>query len=98
MVGSWPPRARVEIGADIALGLGQTSSPTGELLAKVEHVLARAHAHGKKAAIFCSEPDTARRMADAGFHMVVVGMDVAWAAGGAAKALASAKGSAPLMP
>lgn len=80
----------------LALGHDPTDAPEGEVLAMVEHVLARAHSHGKKAAIFCSEPGTAKRMADAGFDMVVVGMDVAWAAGGAAKALAAAKGNAPL--
>lgn len=76
----------------LALGHDPTDSPEGEVLAMVEHVLARSHEHGKKAAIFCSDPSTAKRMADAGFDMVVVGMDVAWAAGGAAKALAAAKG------
>lgn len=75
----------------LALGYDPTDSPEGEVLEVVKHALSRAHAHGKVAAIFCSDPQTAKRMAEEGFDLVVAGVDLAWAAGGAASALSGVK-------
>ncbi|EOD20283.1 hypothetical protein EMIHUDRAFT_117636 [Emiliania huxleyi CCMP1516] len=63
----------------LALGHDPTDSPEGEVL--------------EAAAIFCADPATARRMADEGFDLVVAGIDLGWAASGAASALAGVRGA-----
>ena len=63
------------------------------VLEAVRHALRLAHAHGRQAAIFCADPATARRMADEGFDLVVAGIDLGWAASGAASALAGVRGA-----
>mmetsp|Transcript_49594 Transcript_49594/g.160220 ORF Transcript_49594/g.160220 Transcript_49594/m.160220 type:complete len:283 (+) Transcript_49594:2-850(+) len=77
----------------LALGHDPTDSPEGEVLEAVRHALRLAHAHGRQAAIFCADPATARRMADEGFDLVVAGIDLGWAASGAASALAGVRGA-----
>ena len=59
----------------IALGHEPSSAPTGESLRVIEHVLARAHAHGLKAGIFCLDVATAKAMAARGFDLVNVSHD-----------------------
>jgi len=63
------------------------------VLEAVRHALRLAHARGRQAAIFCADPATARRMADEGFDLVVAGIDLGWAASGAASALAGVRGA-----
>ena len=62
---------------DLSLALGNepSSAPTGESLRVIEHVLARAHAHGLKAGIFCLDAETATAMVARGFDLVNVSHD-----------------------
>ncbi|KAJ6115690.1 hypothetical protein N7523_006107 [Penicillium sp. IBT 18751x] len=44
--------------------------------ASIQRILAAAHAHGKKAAIFCTDGNDARKRAEQGFDMISVNTDV----------------------
>ena len=72
------------------LGYDPTSSPEGEVLATIEHVIARVKHHGKRAGIYCADAATARSMAERGMDLVVIGGDLGWVVGGATKALQEA--------
>ena len=79
------PNVRLVLG--MRLGHDPTSSPQGEVLATIEHVVARAHAHGRVAGIYCADARTAQKMAERGMDLVVIGSDLGWVAGGVMDAL-----------
>ena len=63
---------------DLSLGLGRPptlDSRDEVVLQAIEHILARANAHGKIAGIHCGAPEYAREMVDKGFKLVTVGSD-----------------------
>jgi 4-hydroxy-2-oxoheptanedioate aldolase len=60
----------------LSLGFQPTSSPQGKVLESVLHVCNRARANNKIAGIFCSDVETAKSMAKAGFNFVVYGSDL----------------------
>ena len=78
---------------DLGMRLGHdpTSSPEGAVLQTIEHVIERAHAHGKLAGIYCGDATTAWRMARSGMDLVVAGGELGWVVGGAAAALEVAR-------
>jgi 4-hydroxy-2-oxoheptanedioate aldolase len=60
----------------------------------ISHILDTAHKAGKKAGIFTTSNDDARRRVEQGFDMVHVGTDVQVLISGMADAVAAARGEA----
>lgn len=78
---------------DLALDLGL--SPGGPIAGEVEaaarHIIARAHAHGLAAGIFCSGGEEAGRWSQLGADLVTPGNDVSLLRSGAAERIARAR-------
>ncbi|WP_262273313.1 HpcH/HpaI aldolase family protein [Microvirga yunnanensis] len=76
----------------IALARGGGVNPTGAEVEKaLDHVLARAKAAGKLAAVYAQSGDRAAELSAKGFHMVSIGNDIAMLRSGAHAALAAAR-------
>ena len=75
----------------LSLGFQPTSSPQGEVLKTVLAIGKRARERNKIAGIFCSDLETAKSMANAGFNFVVYGSDLGFTLAGSIEALHKAR-------
>ena len=83
---------------DLALALGsvpKSESDDPVVMKAVEHIRARALAHGKIAGIFCSSGEAAAMRIKQGFQMVTPGNEAALMASAAKAAVATARGAQP---
>jgi len=75
----------------LSLGYQPSSSPQGEVLKTVLSIGKRAREKNKIAGIFCSDIETAKTMAKAGFNFVVYGSDLGFTLAGSLEALHKAR-------
>ena len=82
--------------SDLSIGLsrGANLSPTGaEVDAALDHLLSRARAAGKFAAVYAANGERAAAFAEKGFDLIAVGNDTALLRAGAQAALKAARGA-----
>ncbi|HVU90861.1 MAG TPA: aldolase/citrate lyase family protein [Jatrophihabitans sp.] len=82
---------------DLALSLGEVpgaAEPSPAVLAALGRVLEAARAAGRFAGLFCPDAALARRMAEAGYHLVTPGNDVGVLRAAAAERIATVRGAA----
>jgi 4-hydroxy-2-oxoheptanedioate aldolase len=78
--------------SDLALSLGAAPrfDPVDPVVTDaIDHILARAKHHGKRAAMHNGSPEYALKMVEKGFDLVTVGSDARFLAAGAASAIAA---------